>query len=220
MSVKISTKMASKKYYVVWVGKQTGIFDSWEACKAQVNGFAGARYKSFESQQAAEIAFKDPPAAPLRTAAKEKPTKLDKSVAVAARPIMPSLAVDAACSGNPGKMEYRGVDTASGKQFFHYGPTRRGTNNIGEFLAIVHGLAYLQKQQLPNIPIYSDSRNAIKWVKDKQVRTKLERDATTETLFELIERAVAWLQKNTYSNPILKWETEQWGECPADFGRK
>ena len=44
-------------------------------------------------------------------------------------------AVDAACSGNPGPMEYQCIDLQTGAQVFHYGPIH-GTNNIGEFLAI------------------------------------------------------------------------------------
>lgn len=129
-----------------------------------------------------------------------------------------SLAVDAACSGNPGAMEYRGVHVASRQQVFHFGPIY-GTNNIGEFLAIVHGLALL-KQKGFDMPIYSDSANAINWVKQKKCKTKLPRDPKTEELFQLIERAEKWLRENTYSTPILKWETRQWGEIPADFGRK
>ena len=129
-----------------------------------------------------------------------------------------SLAVDAACSGNPGAMEYRGVHVASRQQVFHFGPMY-GTNNIGEFLAIVHGLALL-KQKGFDMPIYSDSVNAISWVKQKKCKTKLPRDPKTEQLFQLIERAEKWLRENIYSTPILKWETQQWGEIPADFGRK
>ena len=129
-----------------------------------------------------------------------------------------SLAVDAACSGNPGQMEYRGVHVASRQQVFHFGPVY-GTNNIGEFLALVHGLALL-KQKGIEMPIYSDSRNAISWVRQKQCKTKLPREPRTEALFLLIERAEKWLRENTYTTPILKWETELWGEIPADFGRK
>ena len=54
-------------------------------------------------------------------------------------------AVDAACSGNPGPMEYQCIDLATGAQVFHFGPIH-GTNNIGEFLAIVHALALMEKQ--------------------------------------------------------------------------
>ena len=130
-----------------------------------------------------------------------------------------ALAVDAACSGNPGPMEYRGVHLPSGKQIFHFGPVQ-GTNNIGEFLAIVHALALLKQKNLPNMPIYSDSRTAQIWVQKKKCKTTLQRTPQTEKLFDIIARAERWLQNNTYTNPILKWDTDNWGEIPADFGRK
>jgi len=129
-----------------------------------------------------------------------------------------SLAVDAACSGNPGPMEYRGVHIASRQEIFHFGPLK-GTNNIGEFLAIVHGLALLKNKGF-DMPIYSDSANAISWVRQKKCKTKLPRTPETEELFLLIERAEKWLRENTYTTRILKWETKEWGEIPADFGRK
>ena len=130
-----------------------------------------------------------------------------------------AIAVDAACSGNPGKMEYRGVYLRTGKEIFHYGPVW-GTNNIGEFLAIVHGLALLKQKGLDTMPIYSDSVNAQLWVKRKKCKTTLERNEKSEGLYQLIERAEKWLRENTYRNPIIKWPTEEWGEIPADFGRK
>lgn len=129
-----------------------------------------------------------------------------------------AIAVDAACSGNPGKMEYRGIDLATGAQVFHFGPVY-GTNNIGEFLAIVHALALMEKTGVKKT-IYSDSYNAILWVKKKQCKTKLERTPRTEQLFGIIARAENWLRTHTYSIPIVKWETKKWGEVPADFGRK
>lgn len=128
-------------------------------------------------------------------------------------------AVDAACSGNPGKMEYQGIDLATGERIFHFGPTH-GTNNIGEFLAIVHALALMEKHGLPNKAIYSDSYNAILWVKKKKCKTTLERSPKTEKLYQIIARAEKWLHEHEYANPILKWETNNWGEVPADFGRK
>lgn len=127
-------------------------------------------------------------------------------------------AVDAACSGNPGPMEYRCIDLQTGQQVFHYGPIH-GTNNIGEFLAIVHGLALL-KQKGSNIPIYSDSKIAQKWVRDGKCRTTLAPTSRNAELLGLVARAEKWLATNTYTNPIIKWETKQWGEIPADFGRK
>ena len=126
---------------------------------------------------------------------------------------------DGACSGNPGKIEDRGVYVATGVEVFRIGPMEQGTNNIGEFLALVHGLALLKKMG-NNMPIYSDSRNAILWVKQKQCKTNLERNEVNAPIFDLIARAEAWLKNNTYTTTIIKWETDQWGEIPADFGRK
>lgn len=209
-----------QKYYVVWAGVAPGIYDSWTDCQLQTKGYEGARFKSFDTREEAERAFASSPydyiSPKTSTGQKQKPSRTDG-------PLPPevvenSLAVDAACSGNPGQMEYRGVHVASRQQVFHYGPVY-GTNNIGEFLAIVHGLALL-KQKGFDMPLYSDSRNAILWVKQKRCKTKLPREPRTETLFQLIERAEKWLRENTYTTPILKWETEKWGEVPADFGRK
>ena len=129
-----------------------------------------------------------------------------------------ALAVDAACSGNPGPMEYRGVDLRTGQTVFHFGPVQ-GTNNIGEFLAIAHALALLQ-QRGSDMTVYSDSRTAQIWVKKKKCKTTLQRTPQTEKLHQLVERAERWLQTHTYTNRIVKWETERWGEVPADFGRK
>lgn len=128
-------------------------------------------------------------------------------------------AVDAACSGNPGPMEYRAIDLATGVQVFHFGPVH-GTNNIGEFLAIVHALALMDKQGITDKVIYSDSYNAILWVKKKHCKTKLERTPQTEQLYQIIGRAEQWLRTHQVSTPVLKWETQAWGEVPADFGRK
>lgn len=212
--------MKKEKFYVVWVGANPGIYTSWTDCQLQTKGYEGAKYKSFESREEAEKAFAASPYQYIkRTAASYSPTpKKDPDAPLPAAVLDDSLAVDAACSGNPGAMEYRGVHVASRQQVFHFGPVY-GTNNIGEFLAIVHGLALL-KQKGHNMPIYSDSVNAINWVKQKKCKTKLPREPKTEQLFLLIERAEKWLRENTYTTRILKWETKQWGEIPADFGRK
>lgn len=211
--------MAKQKYYVVWDGVTPGIYTSWTECQLQVKGYDSAKYKSFDNREEAERAFASSPYAYIGKNAKKKtadsPTPPDTLPAAV---IENSLAVDAACSGNPGPMEYRGVHVASRQEIFHFGPMK-GTNNIGEFLALVHGLALL-KQKGFDMPIYSDSANAISWVKQKNARQKLPRTAETEKLFGLIERAEKWLKENKYSTPILKWETKQWGEIPADFGRK
>ena len=128
-------------------------------------------------------------------------------------------AVDAGCAGNPGPMEYQAVDLQTGAQVFHYGPVH-GTNNIGEFLAIVHALALMEQRGIHDKVVYSDSYNAILWVKKKQCKTKLVRNEQTENLFKMIARAENWLRTHTISTPVIKWETAKWGEIPADFGRK
>ena len=210
--------MAKQKFYVGWEGVTPGIYSSWTDCQLQIKGYEGAKYKSFDSREEAERALASSPYAYIGKNATNKKENKPTLHTLPAAVIENSLAVDAACSGNPGPMEYRGVHVASQQEIFHFGPMK-GTNNIGEFLALVHGLALL-KQKGFDMPVYSDSVNAISWVKQKRCKTKLPRTAETEQLFLLIERAEKWLKENTYSTPILKWETKEWGEIPADFGRK
>jgi ribonuclease HI len=217
--------MTKQKYYAVWKGRRTGVFSTWEACSAQVSGYPGAEYKSFDSLSAAESAFKGEYAA-----FKGKPASAGQWKMSLLKPEIPSISVDAACAGVPGPVEWRGVETATGKQLFKAGPYPDGTNNVGEFLAIVRGLAWLTENQL-NWPLYSDSENAILWVRAKKCRTKMERTGRNAGLFELIAEAEAWLSEHDFSGSstagkakqpfrVLKWDTEMWGENPADFGRK
>ena len=211
--------MKKEKFYVVWEGIEPGIYTSWTDCQLQTKGFVGAKYKSFDSREEAEKAFSSSPYQYFKTSSPKVTTQKRKEGDPFPKGVLEnSLAVDAACSGNPGKMEYRGVCVGNGQQMFHFGPMY-GTNNIGEFLAIVHGLALI-KQKGFDMPIYSDSVNAMNWVKQKKCKTKLPREAKTEELFLLIERAEKWLRENKYTTKILKWETKEWGEIPADFGRK
>jgi ribonuclease HI len=214
--------MANKpKYYVVWKGRKTGIFSSWQECKASVEGFADAKYKSFDTLPEAKYAFSlDYSKFIWRKPTQPKPTSTGSPNLLLHNqlPIHDALCVDAACSGKTGVMEYRGVYILTGKQLFHY-QHPHGTNNIGEFLAIVHGLSYLKRHNYSQ-PLYSDSVNAIKWVRDKHCKTLLPLTPETQDLFDYIHRAENWLRLNTYSTQILKWQTDIWGEIPADFGRK
>ena len=132
--------------------------------------------------------------------------------------IKEALCVDAACSGNPGPMEYRGVHLPSGKEVFRFGPIQ-GTNNIGEFLAIVHGLALMEQKGI-SMPIYSDSVSGQAWVRNKKAKTTLARTPETEKALDLVARAENWLKTHNIKVPILKWDTENWGDIPAEFGRK
>ena len=213
--------MAKNKFYVVWQGRHPGVYSDWEACKREVMGCKGAKYKGFADRTTAETAFREGPG---KYWGKDVAPIVDLSKAVE-QPASPCIAVDAACSGNPGKMEYQGVFVDFGTQPAATAPLFKspvfpnGTNNIGEFLALVHALA-LQKKNGWKYPIYSDSVNAQIWVRQKQCKTKLAPNAKNEHLFELIARAEKWLSENPIEVPILKWKTEIWGEIPADYGRK
>jgi ribonuclease HI len=210
--------MPKNKFYVVWIGRIPGIYTQWEDCKAQVDGMEGAKYKGFPTRELAEMAWHDDFEKYLKKGLDE-PKKIVCNDPLIGTPIPDSLSVDAACKGNPGVLEYRGVDTKSGAEYFHKGPFPNGTVNIGEFLAIVHALALLKKIN-SDWPVYSDSRTAIAWVKAKRIKTNLVPSKENEHLLHLVDRAVDWLKKNSWSNPVLKWETAYWGEIPADFGRK
>lgn len=196
----------TKKIYVVWKGRNPGIYYTWDECKKQIDGFANPQYKSYTSLDAAKEAFSKP-LSNTSSPASTSPINYD------------SISVDAACAGNPGIMEYQCVFTQTKELVFRSPKYDDGTNNIGEFLAIVHALAYCKKRQ-SSITIYTDSATAMSWVKNRKAKTKLELTKKNKILFELIERAEKWLATNPYQNPILKWETAKWGEIPADFGRK
>ncbi len=227
--------MAKKhKYYVVWQGKKPGIYSDWDACKEQVVGVQGAQYKGFDSMAEAEAAIRMPYSSVVQSSGANGVNGsnghqsgclvIDENGMTAVKPgtanppVLDALAVDAACSGNPGVMEYQGIYIPTRTRVFHY-RAEKGTNNIGEFLAIVHGLSYLKKHRLNQI-IYSDSVNAINWVRQKVCKSKLVEDASTAELWDYIHRAENWLRTNSYTTEIRKWDTDNWGEIPADFGRK
>lgn len=211
---------AKKKFYVVWNGRIAGVFDNWETCKAQVDQFEGAKYKSFESRLEADQAFgmgyEQYRKTQLSTTA---PAKLSFLSSSDPAPVWDSLAVDAACNMVTKQMEYRGVHTATKQVWFHQGPFEGASNNIGEFLAIVHGLALLKQMNSP-LPIYTDSITAISWVRHKKHKSMVLPTEKNERIFDLLNRAETWLHNNTFTTKIIKWDTRSWGEIPADFGRK
>jgi ribonuclease HI len=220
--------MAAGKFYVVWEGKKPGIYTSWTECKAQVDGYAQAKYKSYPTAAEAESAFQTGwkklwGKGTASNGAGAKTVKTSKS-GTASSPTTEeidydSISVDVGTRGNPGPVEYKGVDTQTGEILFYNGPIENGTNNLGEFIAIVHGLSYL-KQKGSTKTIYTDSRTALSWLRNKKVASNLARNESTKKIWDLTDRAVQWLQTNTYPNKVVKWNTEEWGEIKADFGRK
>ncbi|OXS60443.1 ribonuclease H [Cohnella sp. CIP 111063] len=209
--------MTKTKHYVVWVGRQPGVYASWAECQKQINQFDEAKYKSYESRAAAEQAYREGwkkhwgngKSSGAKKAPAAAPGKIDYD----------SISVDVGTQGNPGPVEYKGVDTRTGEVIFSVGPVKKGTNNLGEFLAIVHALAHLKKMGSSKT-VYSDSVNALKWVKQKEVSSTLVRDESTREIWDLTDRAVRWLKTNDYPNKVLKWQTKEWGEIKADYGRK
>ena len=261
--------MAKAKFYTVWVGRQPGVYETWEDCEEQISGFSGAKYKSFPTMQAAVEAFRaaedeatetlltridvhnaeniacassdsyganiaGSTAAPQSgaaggqlggpTPALSNPSGVPFKPAVDYSQIpeinLSAIAVDGACSGNSGAMEYRGVRVADGVELFHVGPLAGGTNNVAEYLALIHGLAMLDKQGDSTTPIYTDSANAVAWVRNRGCRTKLQPTSENKKIFELIARANVWICSHNPRNPILRWATDIWGDIPADFHRK
>ena len=131
------------KYYVVRQGHNPGVYDNWNDCAEQVKGFSNARYKAFDTAEAAQQAFREAPEQHItsRATSEEKASKaaLQKAnTSLSAlsthspkeRPIlMPSpdvmekvgfstVVVDAACAKNPGPMEYRGIYLGTGEEIF------------------------------------------------------------------------------------------------------
>ncbi len=211
--------MAQSKYYVVWVGHKPGIYTSWPQCQEQTKGVPQAKFKSYASEAEAVRAFEQGWKKSLDFDGKAKAAISAAKDAPAAEVDLDSISVDVGCSGNPGIVEYKGVDTRTGEVLFYQGPISKGTNNLGEFLAIVHALAYLNKQG-SNKTIYTDSVTALSWIRKKDVSSNLVRDASTEEIWSLVDRALQWLRTHSYSNKIVKWDTKRLGEIKADFGRK
>lgn len=209
--------MGKNKFYVVWEGHETGIFKSWADCKRVIDGYASAKYKGFPNLEQAEYAVNQPFYKFIGN--NKKPAPSATSASRSGTPIWDSISVDAAYSSSSMMMEYQGVHTQTKQRYFKVGPLPRGTNNVGEFLAIVHALALFKKENI-NLPIYTDSITAMAWVRNKKAKTTLKEVGVNKKLFDYIQRAEAWLQNNTWQNKILKWDTKNWGEIPADFGRK
>ncbi|MCD8388495.1 MAG: ribonuclease H family protein [Bacteroidales bacterium] len=214
--------MTKGKYYVVWAGYQPGIYDTWEECKAQIDGFSGARYRAFDTCEEATEAFRremDVQEMQFYTfLTKQKAQAINFDAFPEIR--LDAIAVDGACDKNPGgKIEYQGVRVGTGERIFHLGPLEGGSNNLAEYLGLVHALALLQQQGDNTTPVYSDSRTAISWVRKRHNRSTLQL-APDSKLAQILARADRWVATHTWQNPIIKWETEKWGEIPADFGRK
>jgi ribonuclease HI len=186
------------KYYAVKAGRTPGIYTDWAEAEAQVKGFSGAEFRSFRTREEAEA-------------------WLGLAPAPAPTPTLVGLAVDAACSGNPGPLEFRVVSLET-REVLVEKAFPAGTNNLGEFLAIVEAAKLILDGRAQE-PIYTDSLVAVSWIARRKVRTNLHRTAETEPLFRAIQEAEEWISRNPLPK-IRKWDTSELGEIPADYGRK
>ncbi|GHW02977.1 ribonuclease H [candidate division SR1 bacterium] len=202
------------KRYVIRKGKENGIFTSRDAVKPLVSGFVDAKFKSFSSEKDALEAFNSSREQYYGQGTGSIWKKYLNNPSIDVPFDTSFIAVDAACSGNPGKLEYRGVEVRSGKELFHY-QFEMGTNNIGEFLAIVEGMKIKGCKG-----IYSDSKIAMSWINEGKCKSLLRAEQPFLSIWKTVDEAEERL-KNQISLPIVvKRKTNEWGEIPADFGRK
>ena len=214
------------KYYVIFKGHNPGVYDDWEEVKLQTDGFPGAVFKSYPDSESAAEAFRnfsgiDDRRELFRLISSGRDKKDETPSVSKDNPEVDwnAWAVDASCLGNPGKMEYRGVDLQTGKVIFQVGPFEDATNNVGEYLALVHAMALMAKKgEYHNI--YSDSLTAQSWWRNRKIKTKLKETPRNKKVFELLARASVWVNTHRFPGKVMKWQTERWGEIPADFGRK
>lgn len=213
------TVARKQKFYVVWKGSAPGVYGTWAECESATRGSSGAKFKSFPSLESAQRAYGEGPGAYWGSGKLVSPLS-EQQLAAIGRPIGNSLCVDAAWNSETKVMEYRGVWGHDRSVAFHKGPFPQATNNLGEFLAIVHALALMTQRGI-DWPVYSDSKTAISWVRRGKVNSKsMNRGQTGAKVNDFVARALRWLAENEYKNQVLKWETGAWGEVPADFGRK
>lgn len=218
------------KYYVVFIGHNPGVYDNWDEARIQSEGFPGAVCKGYSSSESATMAYRkfigNGERRELFNLISNSMEKLGegeekKESKYISHPEIDedAWATDASCLGNPGKMEYRGVEVKTGKVLFNIGPFEDATNNIGEYLALVHAMALMAKEGKYH-NIYTDSVTAMSWVRNKKIKTQLKSTQNNAKIFELLARASVWVNTHTFPAKILKWQTEKWGEIPADYGRK
>ena len=215
------------KYYVVFKGHNPGVYDNWDEVNEQTKGFPGALFKGFSTSEEAAAAYRNYTGVEDRnelyklisSAIPSKETKDSGTLSDNPEIDQDAWAVDASCLGNPGKMEYRGVEVKTGKVIFQIGPFEDATNNIGEYLALIHAMALMTKKgEYHNI--YTDSVTALSWWRNKKIKTKLQQTPRNAKVFELLARASVWANTHRFPGKVIKWQTERWGEIPADYGRK
>ena len=164
----------AKKYYVIWQGRETGIFTDWDTCKKHIDKFNGARYKSYKTREEAESAFAGSSSAAMKkskSAPKKHSGKGPKTYSaeeVASHKAQTKIFTDGGCEPNPGKAGsgvavYRD-NNISELWFGLFNP--KGTNNTAELNALYHALMMAEKeiQAKQTVAIFCDSKYSIQCV--------------------------------------------------------
>lgn len=166
----------AKKFYVVWQGRQTGIFTDWETCKKQVDAFNGAKYKSFKTRDEAQAAFTgnaSPSSSKTASVALKKKTskqtvKTYTGAEITAMALDIKIFTDGGCDPNPGKAGsglaiYRNNVVAE-LWYGLYNPS--GTNNTAELNALHQALLIAETEinKGRSVAIFCDSKYSIQCV--------------------------------------------------------
>ncbi|SKA50884.1 ribonuclease H family protein [Photobacterium toruni] len=166
----------AKKYYVVWIGREPGIYSDWASCKQQVDKFAGARYKSFSTQPEAVAAFGKPSqicgsSAPVKKTSAKRTTASKGSLTseqVHALTVETKIFTDGGCDPNPGKAG-SGLALYRNNQLHElwyglYEPM--GTNNTAELNALNQALILAEQAliQGSTVAIFCDSKYSIQCI--------------------------------------------------------
>jgi len=161
--------MAKQKFYVVWAGKNTGIFNNWPEVQKSVIGYKGAKHKSFPTRVEAEAALRNPPkqtkAPSSSTKGSKTPTSSTQLAAAMSSFFDVHIFSDGGCDPNPGEAA-SGVavyESGSLKSLYHGLYEPNGTNNTAELNALHQAMliAHKELKQGRKVQILSDSTYSV-----------------------------------------------------------
>jgi ribonuclease HI len=163
----------AQKFYVVWSGRQTGVFTDWVTTQRAVEKYAGARFKSFRTRAEAEQAFARGGSAsiPAKTAGRESANtpESERRPTHRAHQLDVSIYCDGACEPNPGNAGSGIVVYRNGKLaelwYGLYNPM--GTNNTAELNALYHALCMAEAEIKAGntVEVCSDSAYSINCIR-------------------------------------------------------
>ena len=147
----------AKKFYVVWSGRETGIFLDWATCKRSIDQFSGARYKSFPTQAEADKAFSSGVSVGRATESKKKTStkSTNSEVAFGVNDFDVVIYCDGGCDPNPGKAGSGSAVYKQGKlSSLWYGLFNpNGTNNTAELNALHQSLLMAEQAAAKNMSV-------------------------------------------------------------------